>query len=241
MGIKLKTNFNEEVLLLGLDIKFETSLGQQIIINIPKIKDIIGDDNLGRFLQIISIDLNKIKEENVSLGFDAETLQGVFIGSKMYGYDQEVIEEGLRFILPGTSYTKAGIAVDDQVLLEQDLQLIKNIILVGTGKMSMEDYTTQEKRLGETEIDRLTRENEERIAKIKKSANDSKGKEITFAEGMITIISMLPGISLENIRELNMFSYKWLLKYAERMAADRIHVVAAGFGNLKDYKFITDK
>lgn len=245
----LRTSFSEMSLILGLDINVILSDNRKISIKIPNMKEMYENVKLDYFFRILNIDLEKVFEEMSNISFEATTLQGVFIGMKLQEIDIDVVEEGLSIISDDLKLTKKGIALNDIPLEEKDLQYIKNIVLVGVGMMTMEDFRKAEIFLSESEIDKELREKQERIDKIKKKKQKVLQKKIdtqsvTMPEVIITILSLIPGTTIESLRELNQFSLQWLYKYAQKMVYDRIYVTAAGFGNLPKgdkYKFITEK
>lgn len=244
----LRTSFSEMSLILGLDISVILSDNRKTSIKIPNMKEMYENVKLDYFFKILSIDLEKVFEEMSNISFEATTLQGVFIGMKLQEIDIDVVEEGLSIISDDLKLTKKGIALNDIPLEEKDLQYIKNIVLVGVGMMTMEDFRKAEIFLSESDIDKELREKQEKIDKIKKKKQKVLPKidtqSVTMPEVIITILSLIPGTTIESLRELNQFSLQWLYKYAQKMVYDRIYVTAAGFGNLPKgdkYKFITEK
>lgn len=244
----LRTSFSEMSLILGLDINVILSDSREISIKIPNMKETYENVKLDYFFRILNIDLEKVFEEMSNISFEATTLQGVFIGMKLQEIDIDVVEEGLSIISNDLKLTKRGIAFNDIPLEEKDLQYIKNIVLVGVGMMTMEEFRKAEMLLSESDIDKELREKQEKIDSIKKKKQKGLPKEdtqsVAMPEVIITILSLIPGTTIESLRELNQFSLQWLYKYAQKMVYDRIYVTAAGFGNLPKgdkYKFITEK
>lgn len=243
---KLKTNFSEEALLLGVDIMVEMENGKTLAIKIPTLGYAYSSLTYDHFLRILNLDPEKLSEDITNNLFQAQTLQGLFVGMKFNNIDLDVMDEHLPKIIPGAVLTKRGIEFEDEPIPEKDLQYIKQVILVGAGVITMRDFNKRVTSLNETEIDRINRENQEKIDKIKGKANKStddieSGETISIEQAMGNIILLLPGTTLKDIRELNQFSFQWLSKYASGLISDRIIVSAAGMVGLKDYKFVTER
>lgn len=239
----MQTNFNIESLLFNADITVKLDDKKEVKIKIPTLKEMNENLSLGRLVGILNTELEKSQEAFSRTEFEFETLQGLFIGLQLSGIEVETIKESLPLLIQGVSYTKRGIEVDDRPLEEAELQYIKDIILVGTGKLSFEEFQKISDSREETEIEKKQRENQERIDAIRKKEDVPQEESfIDRDKAMANILLMLPGWTLKDIGELNGFSFNWLHKFASAMITERFIVSAAGFGGLpKDYKFITEK
>lgn len=242
----MKLSLSKQALIYNLPIILDLGKGERIKVNIPSMAELLEDIELDSLVKVLSSSLEELSSNSVETGFVFSTYSGLFV--TLYHTDS-VLKAPIEKLFEGTTLTPQGLFYKEKELDENTLWYLTHIIKVGCGYMSYEEFTKTEVLLEESEVAKRIRESEERINKIRskrenKAETFTAGPGVSPEDGIISILSMIPGITLTEVISLNVFGFNWFYNYAVQLAYDRISVVAAGNGLLgknKQYKFVTDK
>lgn len=142
--------------------------------------------------------------------------------------------------ITGLKITKSGVFHKEYQISDEEMNIIKDLILVSINRKDKEDIVPKE----ESDFQRKKRENEERLNKIKtKTGGDPESNGVEFADAITLMVYEL-GMSVEEIKNLNYYGFNHFASVSMNAPHDKIAKGLYGSGNvtgLKDYKNITAK
>lgn len=139
------------------------------------------------------------------------------------------------------------ILINDVIITEERFNILKLMFSIATGEKDFSEWTNflQQKDTEEKEMDALSKSilekmrlNEEKIKKTKEGKNNS-GKKTDIDIIMLSIVNEIPSISLNDIFNMNYFTFMWYYSNINKLVENKIQIVAAGNGLVKDFNYLT--
>lgn len=238
-----KNNFSELLLLANENIKIKDKESDFEFEIIPmKLKDILFDDNLGTFLSTIDKEVEELSkmipqaEIKSHFGF----IRTVCILGKRKEEIKDFansLEKGLKKIIPDISFSGQIFYIQERVLnneiFEEILETIYKI-------MEKEKILIKEKDDEFTKREKMIKLRAQRLRK-----NGKKEKEKEEGSGLKNVIASIiyefPQYKVEDIFNLNIYTFNYLTKYIGKIANYEVSKIAAGNGLTKKHKYFIEK
>ena len=224
-------NVNHLTLLRNKEFSFVTSTKNKINFKVPTFEDYIVDSDLLTFLSLLDIDRSQFGELDVSTNYK---LLLTLIHNQLYSNE---IVFTLHKYIPGITVKNEGFYIDKVRLVSAELDFIILVWKISLGSKTLDDIATnkeEEKELDEFE--KIIREREEKVRRIKNKAQNSN---LDIERVLITVLKEF-NLKMEDLLPMNMYTIFWYYKYGIKYGFYRIETVAAGNGLLKKHKHFSE-
>lgn len=234
MKLSYNSNFSKGFLLFNEPIKvyFEQTT-EPIIVNIPTVREMIQDNNVNLFIELI-------KNEDywkTNGRFVAATRKQMLCGIIQL-LDMKNISLVFHKVFPNIDIEKSSMQVNKIEITDEQFDLLFDMLLVGCNFLTFEDFEKKGKE-DENEEDKMLqdflrkqKEAEEKLKKMRKN----KADQIEFDKMAICIVSYFPQYKLQDLLELNYYTYFKLYEWSIRREYQFVTDVAAGNGLIGDKK-----
>ena len=233
-----KNNYSELLLLANEDVIFRDSSKSFKFVPMS-VRNIFFNEDLGAILSFFDTEIEDLKKSlNLKI---ATTHYQVLLTVFMLGLKREEFKEfssklfcGLRILLPEIEFKDEQLWVGE-ILLESSLfeEIIKLIFkILGKKKVFISEEDDEFTRMEKEAILRA-----ERIRKnSKKNDNDSK-----LEDSLIALVYEYPQYKIEDLFDLNIYTFNYLFKYVGKIANYEVSKIAAGNGLAKRHKYFIEK
>lgn len=238
--MKFVDNANLTTFLLGAPIEFrmiqDDGQEQILYLRTPSICELYTNTNLQIMLGILNSDEAKL---NASFGAiqnltHYNLLIMLRLNSKHPVYQRyyDVFVQGFKILGLDLRVEGTTLKVEQTTLNEESYNALRKLILIMTKVRSKGDLLL--------ETDEKYRASQDVIARIKKQGNkqSTSDGDKNFEKNFITLLYEF-GLSIEEIKQLNIYQYEIILSYTGNSINYKISTIAAGNGLSKKVKFIT--
>lgn len=233
-----KNNYSELLLLANEDIIFRD--GSKSFKFVPmSVRNIFFNEDLGAILSFFDTEIEDLKKSlNLKI---ATTHYQVLLTVFMLGLKREEFKEfssklfcGLRILLPEIEFKDEQLWVGE-ILLESSLfeEIIKLIFkILGKEKVFISE-----------EDDEFTRMEKEAILRAERIRKNSKknDKDSKLEDSLIALVYEYPQYKIEDLFDLNIYTFNYLFKYVGKIANYEVSKIAAGNGLAKKHKYFIEK
>jgi len=239
------TNFNHDFskikLLANFNIVFKNEEKESFELIPMKVKDVYFNSDLAWFLNLIEQDIDELIKffPNVEIQNHYEFIMLVLtIGERKEELKDiaDLIIESLNILVPGIIFKNKQLKiydiVVDQILFEQIIEVIYKIM----GKK-------EPIKINDTddEMTRRMKETQRKIQEIKSKGKKMDGKTTDFEDMFAAIIYEFPQYKIEDLFDLNIYTFYYLFKYVGKIANYEVSKIAAGNGLSKKHKYFIEK
>jgi hypothetical protein len=232
-------NFSELYLLTNQNIKFIDEVNKRSFELIPmKVKDMMFNADLLWLLSFLSEDIQKYKDmiPGQEIKTHYEFLQILCLLAEANLETKQLVEKfisALQIIIPDINLNGKLIRIQDFILTPELFNDIDTVIF----KILEKERIKVEPEDDEIEI-RL-KEQKLKVQKIKQNSRKKDG--LKFDDLFAAILYEFPQYKLEDIFELNIYTFYYLFKYVGRIANYEVSQIAAGNGLAKKHKYFIEK
>jgi hypothetical protein len=232
-------NFSELYLLTNQNIKFIDEVNKRSFELIPmKVKDMMFNADLLWLLSFLSEDIQKYKDmiPGQEIKTHYEFLQILCLLAEANLETKQLVEKfisALQIIIPDINLNGKLIRIQDFILTPELFNDIDTVIF----KILEKERIKIEPEDDEIEI-RL-KEQKLKVQKIKQNSRKKDG--LKFDDLFAAILYEFPQYKLEDIFELNIYTFYYLFKYVGRIANYEVSQIAAGNGLAKKHKYFIEK
>jgi hypothetical protein len=143
---------------------------------------------------------------------------------------------GMRIILPDINFKKRLITIKETILTQSMFDEIFRVVYKIMGRK-------EEIKIIETddEMTQKMKRMQERIAKIKKDGKRMNESSTSFEDMFAALLYEFPQYKMEDLFELNIYTFYYLFKYVGKIANYEVSKIAAGNGLTKKHKYFIEK
>ena len=232
-------NFSELYLLTNKNIKFIDEVNKRSFELIPmKVKDMMFNADLLWLLNFLSEDIQKYKDmiPGQEIKTHYEFIQILCLLAEANLETKQLVEKfisALQIIIPDINLKGKLIRIQDFVLTPELFNDIDTVIF----KILEKERIKVEPE--DDEIEKRLKEQKLKVQKIKQ--NSRKKDSLKFDDLFAAILYEFPQYKLEDIFELNIYTFYYLFKYVGRIANYEVSQIAAGNGLAKKHKYFIEK
>ena len=239
--LNISSTFSELSLIYNAPIQFEFNGRRLIEFQIPSVGDSLFDLNFKKFMGLISLTPEKIKEQNIKFGFQTDTkgdiIQGLIYIEK---YVNELTNYLLKYIKDST-YENKAIYVNKEKIMSYEYEYIAEKLLIGLGQ---KEFIKEEKKEEVTNpiMAKILEKQKEAEEKLKKTKAKKPGGNLTV-EQIVLAICYEFGIMPNEIIKLNYFGIVWYFGYVGKVDAHKLNhqILGSGMSKQKNYSYWLNK
>ena len=240
-----KDNFTENHLLFSEPVHFTIYENEKDIVPLwdfylrpPTFGTFYFNDNFKSFVGLINAPISSLQEQfSMILGFKShyQLLEGlIIIKNKQTNRYLDMVCEGIsclgiNFEIKGDSYRQ--MYINDNLIDEKIFERIRAIILISLALKKQDDFID----------DPIMREMQEKINRIKNNNKAVKGANNGNFHDAFIILTYEFGYKPVEIYNMTQYAINLILGYTNKSIRYKLSLIAAGNGNTKKVKFITDK
>ncbi len=237
-----RTNYSEVLLLANKNIKvWDSDSNIEFEIFPMKVKDLFLDSELIWFLGFLETDL-----EDISFFIKEYELKSHFEFIQLVCAISEVSEEtkslsqnfvtGLQKIVPAIDLKGKLLVINDSTLTKEIFDYIFDIVFKIMHKKPKVKIVD-----GDDEMTQKMKKIQQKIAEIKSKGKKMNESSTSFEDIFAALLYEFPQYKLEDLFELNIFTFYYLFKYVGKIANYEVSKVAAGNGLAKKHKYFIEK
>lgn len=237
--MEFTNNYSDLLLLSNRNITFKSVDGESEFELVPmKTWDVFFNEDLMTFISFLDMDLETLKANfaiaDIESHYDFLSIM-LTLGTKHK--EARVFANklllGLQKIVPDVNFEGNEIFIKDMFLSSSVFESIVEIIFK---ILSREKIIIKE---DDDEFTRMEKEAKLRAERIKKTSKpEEEGK---LEDSLIALIYEYPQYTLEDLFQLNIFTFNYLFKFIGKIANYEVSKIAAGNGLAKKHKYFTEK
>ena len=235
-----KNNFSNLLLLSNQNIKFWDSEVEFEVVPI-KLKDLLFNESLSYLVSILDTELEQIQKnikaielkshyDFIHLILSLKDKRGE--GEKQMG---DSILKGLKTFIPDISFKSGSLQIKEIFVDSKLFQQIIEVMFKSIGRNRTVIYEDDD------EFTRMEKKAILRAERIRKNAKKEKEGNSTFEDSLIALVYEYPQYKIEDLFELNVFTFNYLFKYVGKIANYEVSKIAAGNGLAKKHKYFIEK
>lgn len=157
-------------------------------------------------------------------------------------YKKEMIFKYLKKLFPNIEYLNGDLCFDGIPLLPEEYEILVDFYEASCLETDFTDFMRKIDINYQSQIeDEKTKEIQERLErakkKNKKSEKNSGSKTITIDQIVIGILFEFQSLKIEDVYNMNLFTFFEFWKYISKITDYKIQVVAAGNGLIKEFTY----
>lgn len=242
---QIETTYDKTSIILNMPIEFSMDSRRPIRFRLPTIRDFISDLGFKKFISLISLTPESIRDSNIPVNFKVDTWGDLIQGLMLFTDFNTLMTNYFAKFIEKCSIDKSGLVVNETKILSYELEYIAHIILVSLMLVEFDiDYTNtkaqaveKEPELSPTEKAMMLKQKaaEEKLKKAK-NKKSSGGDSLTLEEIMLAV-SYEFHKDLETLLDINYFSLIWQFGYVGYLDGHKLQQIMFGTGNTKDKKY----
>lgn len=227
MKVSYKSNFDKGILLFNLPIEiiFE-EFNTPIILNIPTVYDFIYSNEVNYFLEMLD---NKHYWKNNGR-FIVNSRLNMLLASLQF-FKDEILQKTFKKIFTNIEIIDNHLVFEKKIITSDQFDVLFEMILIAC---ALKEFDDNPQVSTNDELDDFMKRQKEYEAKINKTKKVDDSKKFDFSKALITVVSFFPQYKLEDILNLNYYTFYQLYTWALKRDSYFIAKVAAGNGLLKD-------
>ena len=236
------TNYSEVLLLANRKILIwdeETDFKTELI---PmKVYDVYTNLDLIWFLNFLQQDIEELKkylkEHNIETHFDfIQLICGLSELSKETSELAKRFIESMQIILPEVSLKNKMVMIQDKIFTPELFELFLTIVFkIMHQKVPEKIIDTDD------EMTRRMKDMKKRIQEIKNKGKRMNESSTKFEDMFAALLYEYPQYKMEDLFELNIYTFYYLFKYVGKIANYEVSKIAAGNGLTKKHKYFIEK
>lgn len=245
--MNFKTNFNK-ISLLGnklIKIYFDDKTIEFVP---PSVESYLTDYDFIEFMFLMKLTPEEFSKSFNNQIFVIKNSYEVFMTLLKIDYKKESLLNYFKKIFPNIDYLNSHLECDGKDINSDEYNLLIDFLLVSCAEKDFNDfmakidfsYQTKNKEL--TPLQKKKLEQEKKLEEIKnKKKQKNKGSEskdaITIDQIIIAVLYEFPGLTLQEIYNMNMITLIEFWKYVSKVLDTQIQIVAAGNGLVKEFTY----
>ena len=237
-----RTNYSELLLLANRNIKvWDSHLKLEFEILPMKVKDLFLDSDLIWFLGFLETDLQDItffvKEYELKSHF--EFIQLVCAISEVSEETRSLSKSfvsGLQKIVPEIELKGKLLTIKNFTLTKEIFDYIFDIVFKIMHKKPKVKIVD-----GDDEMTQKMKKVQQKIAEIKSKGRRMNESGTNFEDMFAALLYEYPQYKMEDLFELNIYTFYYLFKYVGKIANYEVSKIAAGNGLSKKHKYFIEK
>lgn len=233
----MRHNVTTLTLLRNKEFELITDNNDRVIFHVPTFEDYITDSYLNIVLSVLELDRTQYEGLPIESHHDMLLFM---LSQKMY---TEHILFTLHKYIPNLKVELKGFFVQDKIITKKEFDVIIDAWRLSIGVLDYEDWEMSNEKDKEEElddVDRLIKEREAKVRRIKnkKQTQDGQGN-LNLEKIIITVIKEF-GFKMEELFSMNLFTIFWYYRYALKYNNYRIETIAFGNGLIKKMQHFSD-
>jgi len=243
---KIKTTLQKISLIENIPVQFSINERRIIEFKFPTVYDLMADLEFKKFMSIISLTPEKVKELKLNLPFDTtehgKLIQGLIGFTE---YSQLLLKYFKKFV-KDSEIIENALVVNSEKIMSYELQYIVEVMQMSLGqKVFIEDDVAENKNVDPNspigQILEKQKATEEKLRKVKaKKAANGKGYSI---EEIMLAISYEFGLTLQELLNKTYFAVIWYFGYVSKVDAHKLNqqILSSGMSKQKSYNYWLNK
>ena len=236
-----KHNFSKVLLLANENVTFKNEEGEFFDLVPIKVKDLYLREPLIWLLGFLDSDLEDIKKYFIGVEINShfQFIHTVFTLAEKKTELKETADyflEAFNYLLPGFLFESKQLKIHSIVVNESLFDLILEVlykILNKKEKIKVVD--------GDDEMTRKMKAMQQKIQEIKQKGRKINEDSTDFESMFAAILYEFPQYKLQDLFELNIYTFYYLFKYVGKIANYEVSKIAAGNGLAKKHKYFIEK
>ena len=236
-----KHNFSQVLLLANQKVLFENEENQSFEFIPMKVKDLYFNKPLIWFLGILEQDIEELKKYFTGIEINTH-YRFIFTMLTLAEKKSELKEtadsilEGLNVIVPGVHFENKQIKINSITMTEELFDLIVEVVYKVMNKKEKVKVVDSD-----DEMTRRMKEMQKKIQDIKSKGKKLDANSTNFEDMFAALLYEFPQYKLEDLFELNIYTFYYLFKYVGKIANYEVSKIAAGNGLAKKHKYFIEK
>ena len=242
---KIKTTLQKISLIENIPVQFSINERRIIEFKFPTVYDLMADLEFKKFMSIISLTPEKVKELKLNLPFDTtehgKLIQGLIGFTE---YSQLLLKYFKKFV-KDSEIIENALVVNSEKIMSYELQYIVEVMQMSLGqKVFIEDAEENSGINKDSLIGKILEQQkaaEEKLRKVKaKKAANGKGYSI---EEIMLAISYEFGLTLQELLNKTYFALIWYFGYVSKVDAHKLNqqILSSGMSKQKSYNYWLNK
>lgn len=247
LTIKVDTTLDKVSLITNLPIEFSINERRKIKFRLPTLKEYLDDLDFKKFLGVISLTPERVKEMKLQLKFETKSIGGIIKGFMYLTEYKELLMNYFTKYIYAAEIKDGLLVVGGEELTYYELEYIVKIILVSMYMEKLDESLLskklelkqeQEKELSEVEKKLLEKQKaaEEKLRKAKEVKSTGGGKGLAIEE-ILLAISYEFNVSFEELLNRNYYSIIWQFGYVGKVDSHKLSQIVLGTGNSKNRNY----
>ena len=237
-----RNNYSEFVLLANQNITFTDDKKKLFFELVPmKVKDLFFNENLIWILDLLQKDL-----QDFAQAFEGQEIKSHFEFISLLialGDASEITQElssriidGLRCIVPKINVKNKLLMIEEEIVSSELFeQIIKIVFRIMHKKEPVHIIDSDD------EMTRRMKETQKKIQDIKNKGKRINEDSTKFEDIFAALLYEYPQYKMEDLFELNIYTFYYLFKYVGKIANYEVSKIAAGNGLTKKHKYFIEK
>jgi hypothetical protein len=245
--IKVDTTLEKLSLIAHLPIEFSINERRKIKFRLPTLKEYLNDLDFKKFLGIISLTPEKIKDLKIKVQFQTDSVGGIVKGFMYLSEYKELLMNYFCSYIDGAEIKDGLLSVQGEEVTFYELEYIVKVLLVSmymekldenllTKKIEIKKETDKELSPAEKKLLEKQKLAEEKLRKAKESKSTGSGSGLAIEE-ILLAISYEFGTSFEELLNRNYYSIIWQFGYVGKIDSHKLHQIIMGTGNSKNKNY----
>ncbi len=236
------TNYSEILLLANQKILIWDNDSDFITELVPmKVKDVFTNLNLSWFLNFLEQDINDLKkhlnDNEIETHFDfIQLICGLSELSKETNDLANRFIESFQIILPDVTLQNKIIMIKNKIFTVELFDLFLKIVFKIMNKKITEPVIETD-----DEMTKKMKAMQKRIQDIKRKGRKINEGSTKFEDMFAALLYEYPQYKMEDLFELNIYTFYYLFKYVGKIANYEVSKIAAGNGLTKKHKYFIEK
>lgn len=236
------TNYSEVLLLANMpiliwdeDSDFKTEI-------IPmSVKNMFTNLNIIWFLNFLQEDIDEIKkvikEYEIENHYDfIQLICGLGNMTKETSSLSNRFIESLKIIMPDVNLKNKIMMIQDKIFTKELFNLFLTIVF-----KIMHQKISEKINETDDEMTQKMKRMQEKIAEIKKKGKKMNDSSTSFEDIFAALLYEFPQYKMQDLFELNIYTFYYLFKYVGKIANYEVSKIAAGNGLTKKHKYFIEK
>lgn len=240
--MQFKDNFSETHMLFNQPVTFTIMDDNRIVthtfkMNLPTFKMFYFEDSMRQFVSLIHAPIEDLREQFVVIQNFSSHYQLIMcliiLQNKRLNTYLNIIQQALGMLGLCITYdiSTGAILINGMCANEELITRIFRIILISLALKKQTDFID----------DPQLKAYQDKIDRIKQKNKSVKGAESGDFQQAYMILTYEFGYTQEQILNMTQYAINTILGYTNKSIAYKLTLIAAGNGNTKKVKFITDK
>lgn len=241
-----KTTLQKLSLIENLPIQFSINERRIIEFKCPTVYDLISDLDFKKFMSVVSLTPEKVKELKLMLPFDTSEHGKIIQGFMGFSEYSSLLLKYFNKFIQNSTVIENALIVNSEKVMSYELQYIVEVMQMSMGqKVFIEDDAAENKNLDPNspigQILEKQKAAEEKLRKVKaKKAANGKGYSI---EEIMLAISYEFGLTLQELLNKTYFALIWYFGYVSKVDAHKLNqqILSSGMSKQKSYNYWLNK